>query len=581
MHEISRLLRFLKPYRKASIAALTMLALVVIMDLAIPRFVQQIIDDGIAKNDLMLVLNTTLLMLGASILGTLLSIGNTILSVRASQYFACDLRDAIFRKIQAFSFGNLDRIKTGSLMVRLTSDVNQVQRMVMLSLRIGTRAPLLMIGSVILMIVTSPRLALIMLILMMVTGVLVVIFINKMRRLFLAIQQKLDKLNIMLQENLAGIRVVKAFVRSDHENSRFDQANTDLMSKTIEVMQLLSVLMPSMMFIINLGIIGVVWFGGNLVISDTLTVGQIVAFINYLLSTMIYLMLVAMIAGLASAAEASASRISEVLESTPHIQDLPNARPISNVKGRVVFENIAFSYNSNGNEPVLKGINLVAEPGETVAILGATGSGKSTLVQLIPRFYEVTEGRVTLDDIDIRKITQESLQAQMGIALQDTILFRGTIRDNIRYGNPKATEEEVIAAAKVTQAHDFITDLRDGYDSMVGQRGINLSGGQKQRIAIARALLIKPRILILDDSTSSVDVETEAEIQEALDQLVTDCTSFIIAQRISTVLRADKIIILDQGQIAAEGTHAELISTSPIYQEIYQSQLGDGELHNG
>ena len=581
MHEISRLLRFLKPYRKASIAALTMLALVVIMDLAIPRFVQQIIDDGIAKNDLMLVLNTTLLMLGASILGTLLSIGNTILSVRASQYFACDLRDAIFRKIQAFSFGNLDRIKTGSLMVRLTSDVNQVQRMVMLSLRIGTRAPLLMIGSVILMIVTSPRLALIMLILMMVTGVLVVIFINKMRRLFLAIQQKLDKLNIMLQENLAGIRVVKAFVRSDHENSRFDQANTDLMSKTIEVMQLLSVLMPSMMFIINLGIIGVVWFGGNLVISDTLTVGQIVAFINYLLSTMIYLMLVAMIAGLASAAEASASRISEVLESTPHIQDLPNARPISNVKGRVVFENIAFSYNSNGNEPVLKGINLVAEPGETVAILGATGSGKSTLVQLIPRFYEVTEGRVTLDDIDIRKITQESLQAQMGIALQDTILFRGTIRDNIRYGNPKATEEEVIAAAKVTQAHDFITDLRDGYDSMVGQRGINLSGGQKQRIAIARALLIKPRILILDDSTSSVDVETEAEIQEALDQLVTDCTSFIIAQRISTVLRADKIIILDQGQIAAEGTHAELISTSPIYQEIYQSQLGDGGLHNG
>lgn len=581
MHEISRLLRFLKPYRKASIAALTMLALVVIMDLAIPRFVQQIIDDGIAKNDLMLVLNTTLLMLGASILGTLLSIGNTILSVRASQYFACDLRDAIFRKIQAFSFGNLDRIKTGSLMVRLTSDVNQVQRMVMLSLRIGTRAPLLMIGSVILMIVTSPRLALIMLILMMVTGVLVVIFINKMRRLFLAIQQKLDKLNIMLQENLAGIRVVKAFVRSDHENSRFDQANTDLMSKTIEVMQLLSVLMPSMMFIINLGIVSVVWFGGNLVISDTLTVGQIVAFINYLLSTMIYLMLVAMIAGLASAAEASASRISEVLESTPHIQDLPNARPISNVKGRVVFENIAFSYNSNGNEPVLKGINLVAEPGETVAILGATGSGKSTLVQLIPRFYEVTEGRVTLDDIDIRKITQESLQAQMGIALQDTILFRGTIRDNIRYGNPKATEEEVIAAAKVTQAHDFITDLRDGYDSMVGQRGINLSGGQKQRIAIARALLIKPRILILDDSTSSVDVETEAEIQEALDQLVTDCTSFIIAQRISTVLRADKIIVLDQGQIAAEGTHAELISTSPIYQEIYQSQLGDGELHNG
>ena len=581
MHEISRLLRFLKPYRKASIAALTMLALVVIMDLAIPRFVQQIIDDGIAKNDLMLVLNTTLLMLGASILGTLLSIGNTILSVRASQYFACDLRDAIFRKIQAFSFGNLDRIKTGSLMVRLTSDVNQVQRMVMLSLRIGTRAPLLMIGSVILMIVTSPRLALIMLILMMVTGVLVVIFINKMRRLFLAIQQKLDKLNIMLQENLAGIRVVKAFVRSDHENSRFDQANTDLMSKTIEVMQLLSVLMPSMMFIINLGIIGVVWFGGNLVISDTLTVGQIVAFINYLLSTMIYLMLVAMIAGLASAAEASASRISEVLESTPHIQDLPNARPISNVKGRVVFENIAFSYNSNGNEPVLKGINLVAEPGETVAILGATGSGKSTLVQLIPRFYEVTEGRVTLDDIDIRKITQESLQAQMGIALQDTILFRGTIRDNIRYGNPKATEEEVIAAAKVTQAHDFITDLRDGYDSMVGQRGINLSGGQKQRIAIARALLIKPRILILDDSTSAVDTETETKIQEALDQLVTDCTSFIIAQRISTVLRADKIIILDQGQIAAEGTHAELISTSPIYQEIYQSQLGDGGLHNG
>jgi ATP-binding cassette subfamily B multidrug efflux pump len=578
--DMRRILRYLKPYSRDSILALLFMLGLSLADLAVPRLVQQIIDQGITRMDIAVIRNTSLLMIGAAMASALFAIGNNTLSVRAANCFAADLRSAVFHKIQTLSFGNLDQLQTGQLIVRLTSDVNQVQQIVLMSLRILARAPLMLLGSFVLLILTSRQLALLMLVLLPATMGTIWVFVRKGRPMFMEVQRKLDRLNSVLQENLAGVRVVKAFLRAQHENQRFDQASKDLMDQVIKVFQLLAVLIPTLFLFINLGTLAVVWFGGRQVINDTLTTGQVVAFVNYLLSTMFPLLMLGMIVGLMSAAQASAQRITEVLDSIPEVQNVPGARALSEVKGRVAFENVCFSYNHDCREAVLSGVNLVAEPGERVAILGATGSGKSSLIHLIPRFYDVTEGRVTIDGTDVRDVTLQSLRSQMAIALQEAVLFSGTIRDNIRYARKEASDEEIIAAAKAAQAHDFIMAFPDGYDALIGQRGVNLSGGQKQRIAIARALLTQPSILILDDSTSVVDVETEAKIELALEEWMAGRTSFVIAQRVSTVLNADKIVVLDRGQIAAVGTHAELMDSSPIYREIYDSQLGDGGAGN-
>jgi ATP-binding cassette subfamily B protein len=571
-----RLIPFLQPYRKDVILALLGIIAMTAADLATPRLVQRIIDQGISQGDMGVIAGTSLLMLGAAVLSALMSIVNTMLSVRVSQHFTADLRSALFRKIQTLSFGNLDHLQTGRLIVRLTSDLNHVQQAVLMSLRLMTRAPLLMVGSMMLLVATSRQLALIMVALLPIVGGLIWFFVTKGQPMFLKVQRKLDRLNTVLQENLSGVRVVKAFVRSEHENSRFDRANADLTAQAASVMQLLSSLIPTLFLTINLAMVAVVWFGGQHVAAGSLTVGQVAAFVNYLLSTVFPLVMTGMMVGLLAGAQASTERIVEVLDSTPEVVDRPGARALSNVDGLVKFEDVCFSYAADCGEPVLNKVNLAAEPGETIAILGATGSGKSTLVHLIPRFYDPTSGRVTLDGIDVRDVTLQSLRSHLGIALQETVLFSGTIRDNICYGRSDATHDEVIAVAKAAQAHDFITAFPSGYDTLLGQRGVNLSGGQKQRIAIARALMVQPRILILDDSTSSVDVETEAQIQDALEELMVGRTSFIIAQRISTVLDADKIVVLERGQIAAIGTHTELIASSPIYKEIFESQLGDG-----
>jgi ATP-binding cassette subfamily B multidrug efflux pump len=370
--------------------------------------------------------------------------------------------------------------------------------------------------------------------------------------------------------------VVKAFVRDEHETARFERANRDLTTESIQVMQLIASLIPTMLAFVNLGVVGVVWFGGTSVIVGQFTVGEIIASVNYMTYSLFPLMMLGGMIGPLSAADASAERIWEVLDSTPDVQNRPQDRAGPRVSGRVAFEQVYFRYNHGCDEPVLKDVTLVAEPGQTVAILGATGSGKSSLIHLIPRFYDVEGGRVTLDGVDVRDLPLDVLRAQIGIALQETVLFSGTIRDNIRYGRPDATDEEVIAVARAAQAHDFILGFPDGYDTEISQQGVNLSGGQRQRIAIARALLVRPKVLILDDSTSAVDVETEAHIKVALEQWMAGCTTFIITQRISTVLDADKIVVLDRGQVAAEGTHADLMRSAPMYREIYESQLGDG-----
>jgi ATP-binding cassette subfamily B protein len=573
--------RFIRPYWRSIVLALILLIGVVVADLLIPRLTQRVIDQGIAQRDLVDIARTSLLMLGAAALSALLAVANTVLAVRVGLNAGADVRSAIARKVQTFSFGNLDDFQTGQLIVRSTSDVRMVEMVTQMGMRIMARAPLWALGSIAMLVRTSPQLALIMVGLLPVIGVFVWFFLTRARPLFVSVQEKLDRLNQVLQENLAGVRVVKAFVRGDYEIERFERANRNLLEQTLHVARLLSVVIPTMFFLVNLGVVGVVWLGGISTIQGDFTVGQLVASVNYMLYALFPMMMLGMMVMPISSASASAGRIWEVLDSEPDVERPCDATTRSEIEGRVIFEGVCFSYDGNCGEPVLQGVDLVAEPGQTVALLGATGSGKSTLVHLIPRFYDVDEGRVTLDGADVRNLSLHELRTHVGVALQEPVLFTGTIRDNIRYGRPEASEEEVIAVAKAAQAHDFVTSFPDGYDTQVGQRGVNLSGGQKQRIAIARALLVEPEILILDASTSNVDVQTEIRIEEALEVLMAEATTFVIAQRISSVLTADKIIVLDRGRVAAEGTHEELMASSDIYQEIYRSQLGNGGLASG
>lgn len=576
MNDFRRTLNYTKPYMKEIVSAMVLLGLVVVADLSIPRLVQVIIDEGVANNDISKIINTSLLMIGASIMSALFMVGNTIAAVKVAKSFEADIRLATFKKIQQFSFGNLDDFTTGQLLTRMTSDINQLQMFILLGLRMFTRAPLMFIGSLGIMYATNPQLSNIMVALLPLTLILVTVFIKTVTPYFTLVQERLEQLNQVMQENLSGIRIVKAFVRREYENERFGEANTSLFEIQLKFTQLLGIFFPIIMALMNLGMVAIIYVGGLQVYAGVTTVGQIMAFINYLFSTMFPVLMLAMMAGQFSAADASAKRIMAVLDSEPDVQNIGDPVMIENVKGRVEFDNVTFSYRDDGGDPVLTNVSFKAEPGENIAILGSTGSGKSSLVNLIPRFYDTSEGKITIDGVDIKELDMNTLRANIGVSLQDVILFSGTIAENIRYGKPDATDEEVITFAKAAQAHEFITGFPDGYETMLGQRGVNLSGGQKQRIAIARALLVRPKILILDDSTSAVDVETETKIEEALEEIMADTTSFVIAQRISTVLNADKILVLDEGKIVAEGNHTQLMDSSPIYREIYDSQLGDG-----
>ena len=577
MSHIRKLLHFVKPYWRRSLVSLIFLVAVTFMDLTLPRLIQRIIDQGINGNDMRIVITTTILMLVISILQTLFALANNLFSIQVGESVARDLREALFLKIQSFSFGNLDHLNTGQLMVRLSSDTTAFQRMVQVSLRIGTRAPLLMIGSLILMFVTDSKLALMVLPVLVATTGIILFFVSRMGPLFMTVQKKLDRLNMVLQENIAGVRLVKAFVRANHEGQRFATANEDFAERNISVMRFMATLSPAMSIFVNIGMVIVIWAGGIQSAAGGVSVGKIVAFINYLHTTMGPLGIMVMLANVVAAATASAERINAVLETVPEVQDksVTQSLPEGGAQ-RIRFEGVDFHYNGTNDGLVLNRVDLVAEPGETVAILGATGAGKSSIVNLVPRFYEATSGKITWNGMEIRDVKQSDLLQHVGIVPQETILFSGSVRDNIRYGKPAATEEEVIAAAKAAQAHEFIMNLPNGYDTRIEERGVNLSGGQKQRIAIARALLLRPSVLILDDSTSSVDVETETKIQDAMKTWLKDSTSFVVAQRISTVLHADKILVVDDGHIVAQGKHAELMQSSPVYQEIYDSQLGDG-----
>jgi ATP-binding cassette subfamily B protein len=580
MGDLRKLLRFVGPYRGLALFSFLMLLAMVALDLAIPRLVEQIIDKGIKPKDMSVVLGTSAVMLAVSVLDTIVAVLNSNSSVRVGESVARDLREAIFAKIQTFSYGDLDRFSTGRLMVRLTSDSSAVQRLTQVSLRIGTRAPLSMIGSIVFMFVTSPELALLMVPILLVAAVVIVFFSARMEPFFRAVQQRLDRLNTVLQENIAGARLVKSFVRADREGERFEAANADLTDGTVKVMRFMSSMTPALTVFINIGMVMVVYVGGIQAIKGTMSLGQIVAFTNYLLATLTPLVMMTQLANTWANGLASAKRINEVLDTVPEVREAPDAAVLppreANAGSAVSFDSVDFHYNGNADVPVLEDICLEAAAGRTVAILGATGSGKTSLVNLIPRFYDASRGSVLVEGRDVRGLKEESLLERVAVVSQETILFSGTVGDNIRYGRPDASEEEVIEAARAAEAHDFILRLPKGYDTRIEERGVNLSGGQKQRVAIARAIIARPAILILDDSTSAVDVETETRIQDALDSLMAGCTRFVVAQRISTVLNADKIIVLDEGRIVAEGRHAELMKTSPIYREIYDSQLGGG-----
>ncbi len=494
------------------------------------------------------------------------------MSEKAGQSVAFDFRNDLFAKIQRLSFSYHDRNRTGQLMIRATDDVEKVRIFIGQGLLLAVQAVVLLTGALLMLLLTNLQLTLVVLPILPIAMVMFMLFGAITQPLFIKVQQKLSALNTILQENLAGIKVVKAFATETKEQQRFDAAAATLMQQQIQVARIFSFLFPVIFLIANLGQAAVLYFGGVQIIEGTLTIGEWQKFSLYLVFVFFPLGQLGFIISQMSQASASANRIFEILDAHNEVTDKPNAITLPPIQGEVTFDHVTFRYFGS-TEPVLNDVSFHATPGETVAILGATGSGKSSVINLIPRFYDVTSGRILIDGHDIRDVTIESLRRQIGIVLQETNLFTGTIRDNIAFGRPDATDEEVIAAAQAAAAHDFIMSFAEGYATAVGERGATLSGGQKQRIAIARALLLNPRILILDDSTSAVDVQTEVLIQHALDALMKGRTSFVIAQRISTVLNADKIIVLDKGQIVAEGRHTDLIESSPIYAEIYRSQL--------
>ena len=572
---MTKLLSYLKPYWRVVLLAPLLMIIEVICDLSQPNLLAKIVDDGIMKGNIQFILRTGLLMIGIAAIGMIGGIGCTIASSIASQNFGSDLRSDVFKKVQSFSFSNLDKFKTSSLITRLTNDIMQIQMLVLMSLRIVVRAPLLCIGGIIMTILINARLAMILLVSIPLLAIALSYVIKKSFPLFSIVQKKIDRVNAVIRENLSGVRVVKAFVHSDLEKSRFASTNEELMNTTFSAFTLVISVMPILMLVMNLSVVAVLWFGGLQVHTGGMQVGEIMAFINYMTQILFSLMMIGNILIFITRANASANRINEVLETEVDIKNANDADTTPINAGEVIFENVSFSYEGQDGESVLENISFTAYPGETVAILGATGSGKSTLVSLIPRLYDTTEGRVLIDGRDVRNIDLKTLRSAIGVVLQESVLFSGTIRDNICWGNEDATEEEIIEAAKIAQADDFIMSFPDGYDTQLGQRGVNLSGGQKQRLAIARAIIKNPAVLILDDSTSAVDLATEQRILKGLKQMIKQCTTFIIAQRISTVMNADKILVLDDGRIIAQGTHLELLESSPVYQDIYRSQLGE------
>lgn len=567
--------RFWKPF----LLAVSFVSLEALCDLMLPTLVATIIDDGVAKQDMMLVLRYGGIMLLITAVGAVAASSRNIIASTVSQRFGMELRSDLYRKLHGLSSSNLNKFDRASLITRMTNDITQVQNFMNGMMRIFVKAPLLGIGALIMAVRLDAELSLVFVVLVPLVSVLIALNMKLGFPRFMNVQRSLDKVSSIMREYLSGIRVVKAFNRFRYEMDKFDRANTEYKDASISVMRLMAVFNPAIMLTVNLGIICILWIGGLLVDANRLEVGTIVAFINYMTQILFALTTVSMVFNMLIRARASAARIGEVFnEENPIVwKERSDASGDSvNVPepGAVEFRNVSFAYDPQAS-PALKQVSFSVKPGETVGIIGSTGSGKSTLVNLIPRFFDALEGEVRVNGLDVRDQDPRRLRERIAIVPQKTMLFSGTIRDNIRWGKPGATEEEVERAAKMAEAHGFISSFPEGYDTRLGQRGVNLSGGQKQRLAIARALIRQPDILILDDCTSAVDAETEARIRQSLATYARGVTCFVIAQRITSVMHADKIIVLDQGEVVGIGTHAQLLDSCRVYREIYDSQVGE------
>lgn len=572
---MKRYWKYIKPYLSSFILGPVCMIIEVIGEVMMPLLLKNIIDIGVTGNaGVGYVILTGIIMIITALGMMAGGVGGAYFAIKASTGFGNDLRKDMFKKIQDFSFNNIDQYNTGSLITRLTNDVTQVQNMIQMTLRMALRAPGMLIGALIMAFALNMKLAVVILCVIPVLSFILFMILRTASPRFVNMQKKLDTLNITTQENLTNIRVVKSFVREGYEENKFQKANVDLKESTLKAMKVIIFTMPVMTLAMNITTLAIVWFGGNQIIVGGMSTGELTAFVNYVVQILVSLMMVSMIILFGSRALASLKRINEIFDTEIDLTDenaLYKDLPVQN--GKIEFRNVSFKYYKNNEKWVLENINFVINPGETVGIIGSTGSGKSSLVQLIPRLYDADQGEVLVDDVNVKDYNLKNLRNGVGIVLQKNVLFSGTIKENLKWGNEYATDEDIYEMADSAQAHTFVSSFNDGYDTELGQGGTNVSGGQKQRLCIARTLLKKPKILILDDSTSAVDTATEARIRTSLKSKLAHMTKIIIAQRISSVIDADKIVVLDEGKIVGIGTHDLLMENCDTYKEIYYSQM--------
>ncbi len=572
-----KLYRHLKPF-KLSVAAVLLLVFVqTLTELYLPTLMSDIVDIGIVNGDTNYILRIGGIMLLIAAGGTICSIMASYLSAKTSLGFGQLLRSKVFTRVEDFSLQEFNKMGTATLITRTTNDINQIQTVTFMILRMMVSAPMMCIGGIIMALSKDKPLSLVLLVSIPVIAAVIGIIMSKAIPLFRLMQIKLDKLNLVLRENLTGIRVIRAFNRIDQERQRFTAANSDLTNNSIKVNKLMAAMMPSMMLVMNFTIIAVIWFGSVRIDNGGMQVGSLMAFIQYAIQIMVSLIMLSMMFIMLPRASASAVRIDEVLDTIPEIKDINQIKSPANNKGYLEFREVSFSF-PGAEQPALSNISFTAKPGEITAIIGGTGSGKTTLINLIPRFYDVDQGAVLIDEVDVREMSQAGLRAKIGLVPQKAVLFTGTITDNIRYGKQDASQAEVQQAAETAQAMEFISGMKDGFDSVIEQGGINVSGGQKQRLSIARALVRRPEIYIFDDSFSALDFKTDARLRAALKKETLDSTVLIIAQRVTTVMEADRIIVLEDGQIVGMGHHKELLNSCDVYREIVYSQLSEEEL---
>ncbi|MGI6576632.1 MAG: ABC transporter ATP-binding protein [Eubacteriales bacterium] len=575
---MSKLLAKLKPYKYYILLAILFLFVSSILDLSLPNLMSTIVNEGIPSGDTNFILKTGLKMLLISLLIMLCSISSNYLTSKAAMSFGRDLRSDVFNKITNFSLHESDKIGVSSLITRNTNDIIQMQMLVMFMLRTIVSSPLHMIGGVIMAVSKDPTLSLVFVVAVPIMLIIIIFNIRWVTPIFKQIQTKLDRVNRVIRELLSGVRVIRAFNRIDHEKDRFNNANRDLTKTSLTAFRRMAAMQPFTMITINFAILAIFVFGSIRIEGGHMRTGDLMAFIQYATQIMFSLMMASMLFGMLPRAAVSARRISEVLNMESEVKDPENPKsPVEHLKGYVRFENVTFRY-PGAEEPVLNDISFEANPGETVAVIGGTGSGKSTLVNLIPRFYEIESGKIYVDGVNIREMTQEELRSKIGYIPQKAILFTGSIADNIRYGKADASDEEIRYAADIAQATTFIDEMEDGFDSYLSQDATNVSGGQKQRISIARAIVKRPEIYIFDDSFSALDFRTDANLRAALKPITKNSTVFIVAQRVSTVMNADRIIVLDNGNMVGYGTHKELLNNCEVYREIVTSQLSEEEL---